>query len=196
MAEETGEEKSISSELSRLGKQVADAINTAWQSEDRKKLQSEVTSGLDSFGAQVSDAMRKASESDAATQIRDQTEKVSQIRQKMSRERSARVDCRTWGAQQGWKLVERLEVTPQPLHQRPNGGSLEDGEDAAGPEAFSPANRPRICRGEDNRIGSRAGSVILGGFRRLGSSAFLARSVVLRDCEIVPLPETSRRRSR
>jgi hypothetical protein len=76
MSEGNAEEKSISSELARLGKQVADAISQAWESEDRRKLQAEVTVGLETFGDQVSDAMRKASESDAANQLRDETEKV------------------------------------------------------------------------------------------------------------------------
>jgi len=117
MTEETGEEKSISSELARLGKQVADAINVAWQSEDRKKLQAEVTSGLDSFGAQVSDAMRKASESDAATQIRDETEKVVvQIRESdvTGEVRKGLIAGLEVLNRELGKLVERLEVTPQP----------------------------------------------------------------------------------
>ena len=117
MAEETGEEKSISSELARLGKQVADAINVAWQSEDRKKLQAEVTSGLDSFGAQVSDAMRKASESDAAAQIRDETEKVvAQIRESdvTGEVRKGLISGLAVLNRELGKLVERLEVTPPP----------------------------------------------------------------------------------
>ena len=117
MSEGTGEEKAISSELSRLGKQVAEAISMAWESEDRKKVQAEVTTGLQSFGAQVSDAMRKASESDAATQIRDETEKVvAQIRQSdvTGEVRKGLIAGLEVLNRELGRLVERLEAAPQP----------------------------------------------------------------------------------
>jgi molecular chaperone GrpE (heat shock protein) len=117
MSEGTREEKSISSELTRLGKQVADAINLAWESEDRKKLQAEITTGLESFGVQVGDAMRKASESDAATQIRDQTDKVvAQVRQSdvTGEVRKGLIAGLEVLNKELGKLVERLEVEPQP----------------------------------------------------------------------------------
>ena len=117
MSEGTREEKSISSELTRLGKQVADAINLAWESEDRKKLQTEITTGLESFGVQVSDAMRKASESEAATQIRDQTEKVViQVRQSdvTGEVRKGLIAGLEVLNKELGKLVERLEAEPQP----------------------------------------------------------------------------------
>jgi len=138
MAEETAEEKSISSELARLGKQVAEAINVAWQSEDRKKLQAEVTSGLDSFGAQVSEAMRKASESEAATQIRDETEKVvAQIREGdvTAEVRKGLIAGLGVLNRELGKLVERLEVTPQPSEPpaSESDGSAETAEAVAEP---------------------------------------------------------------
>jgi hypothetical protein len=130
MAEDTTEEKSISNELSKLGKQGADAINAAWESEDRKKLQADVTVGLESFGDQVSDAMRKASESEAARQLRDQTEKiVSEVRQsdvtgEMRRGLIAGLEVlnRELG-----RLVERLETPP-------SAGATGTGEPAEPPE--------------------------------------------------------------
>lgn len=149
MAEETGGEKGISSELSRLGKQVADAINVAWQSEDRKKLQAEVTSGLDSFGAQVSEAMRKASESDAATQIRDETEKVVvQIRESdvTAEIRKGLIAGLEVLNRELGKLVERLEVTPQPSAPpaTESAGPAEPGEAATErAEGSNPPAEPR-----------------------------------------------------
>jgi signal recognition particle GTPase len=116
MTEETGDVKSISGELTRLGKQVADAINKAWESEDRKKLQAEVTTGLESFGTQVSDAMRKASESEAANQIRDQTEKVvTQVRESdvTAEVRKGLISGLEVLNRELGRLVERLEVPAQ-----------------------------------------------------------------------------------
>ena len=47
------EGRSITEELGKLGKQMADAIKAAWESEDRKKLQAEILDGLQKFGDEV-----------------------------------------------------------------------------------------------------------------------------------------------
>lgn len=117
MAEGTGEEKSVSGELSRLGRQVAEAIGTAWESEDRKRLQTEVTQGLENFGNEVSEALRKASESDAARQVREQTEDViTQIREgDVSEQVRKGLISGLAAINEGLgKLLERLEKPSQP----------------------------------------------------------------------------------
>jgi hypothetical protein len=142
MAEGTGEEKSISSELSRLGKQVADAINAAWASEDRKKLQADVTTGLESFGDQVSDAMRKASESEAARQVRDQTEKVvAQVREGdvTGEVRKGLIAGLEVLNRELGKLVERLE-TPLPAESAGPVEPVDTGTEPA--EASNPSSEP------------------------------------------------------
>ena len=138
MSEGNTEEKSISSELARLGKQVAEAISQAWEGEDRKKLQAEVTAGLETFGEQVSDAMRKASESDAANQIRDQTENVvARVRESdvTAEVRKGLISGLEILNRELGKLVERLEVEPQP--------SAPPAAESAGPaEPAEPATEP------------------------------------------------------
>ena len=139
MSEGSGEEKTISSELSRLGQQVAEAINKAWESEDRKKLQSEVTTGLESFGSQVSEALRKASDSEAASQIRDQTDKVvTQVRQSdvTGEVRKGLIAGLEVLNRELGKLVERLEVPPQESAppEADSGGAAEPVEPPADPE--------------------------------------------------------------
>lgn len=140
MSEGNTEEKSISSELARLGKQVADAISQAWESEDRKKLQAEVTVGLETFGDQVSEAMRKASESDAANQLRDETEKVvARVRESdvTAEVRKGLISGLEVLNRELGKLVERLEVEPQPSAPpaAESAGPVEPPESAASPEA-------------------------------------------------------------
>jgi hypothetical protein len=138
MSEGNTEEKSISSELARLGKQVAEAISQAWEGEDRKKLQAEVTAGLETFGDQVSDAMRKASESDAANQIRDQTESVvARVRESdvTAEVRKGLISGLEILNRELGRLVERLEVEPQP--------SAPPAAESAGPaEPAEPATEP------------------------------------------------------
>lgn len=76
MSEEQKPERNIADELSKLGKQVANAIKAAWESEDRKKLQTEITEGVQNFGKEVSEAVNKATESETAKELREKAEKV------------------------------------------------------------------------------------------------------------------------
>ncbi len=76
MSEGSQPEKSIVQEFSLFGKQVAEAIRAAWESEDRKKLQAELAEGLQRFETEVNQALDKAGQSDAAKQLREQADKV------------------------------------------------------------------------------------------------------------------------
>jgi len=71
------EGRTITDELSKLGKQMADAIKAAWESDDRKKLQAEITEGLQKFGDEVAEALDKAGQSDTAKELRVKAEKVT-----------------------------------------------------------------------------------------------------------------------
>ena len=76
MTEEQRPERNIADELSKLGKQMADAIKGGWESEDRVRLQSEISEGLQKLGDEVGEAMRRASSSETAQHLRTQAEKV------------------------------------------------------------------------------------------------------------------------
>ena len=71
------EGRSITEELSKLGKQMADAIKAAWESDDRKKLQAEILDGLQKFGDEVTVALDKAGKSETAQDLRVKAEKVA-----------------------------------------------------------------------------------------------------------------------
>jgi flagellar motility protein MotE (MotC chaperone) len=138
MAETPQGEKSISQEFNRLGKQVADAIHAAWESEDRKKLQDELTEGLQSFEAQVDEALKKAMQSDTAKQLQQQTEKVvTQVRESgVSEEvRKGLIGGLEVVNKELGKLVEKLE---------PKGAAQASGEAVKpdGPESPPPAAPP------------------------------------------------------
>jgi len=117
MSEEKRAERNIADELNKLGKQVADAIKAAWESEDRQKLQTEITEGLQQFGNQVTEAAQKAGESSTAKQLREQAEKVvTEVRE------SDIVDDVRKGLLTGLdalnkelgKLLEKLEAKQEP----------------------------------------------------------------------------------
>lgn len=77
MAEEKPTTSTITEELSKMGKLVAQAAQAAWESEERKKLEAEVTEGLRKISEELAQAARKAAESDAAKQLKTQAEKLA-----------------------------------------------------------------------------------------------------------------------
>ncbi len=111
------EGRTITDELGKLGKQMADAIKAAWESDDRKKLQAEITEGLQKFGDEVAEALDKAGQSDTAKDLRVKAEKVSAD----MREKGVVEDVRK-GIISGLdalnkelgKLVEKLEPKAKP----------------------------------------------------------------------------------
>ncbi len=77
MSEEQKVEKNIADELGKLGKQAADTIKAAWESDDRKRIQSELTEGLQKFGNDISQAVQKVSEGEQAKDLKVKAEKVA-----------------------------------------------------------------------------------------------------------------------
>jgi hypothetical protein len=71
------ENRSIVDELSKLGQQMAYAIKTAWESDDRRKLQAEILDGLQKFGEEVTEALDKAGKSETAQDLRVKAERVA-----------------------------------------------------------------------------------------------------------------------
>lgn len=67
----------IAEELNKMGKLLVQAVQAAWESEERKKLEAELTEGLRKISDEVTAAAKKANESDAAKQIKVQAEKIA-----------------------------------------------------------------------------------------------------------------------
>jgi hypothetical protein len=115
MSEEPKVERSIADELGKLGQQMASAAKAAWESDDRKKLQSELTQGIEKFSQELSTTLEKATESEQAKELRVKAERV------VEEVRSADViDEIRKGILTGLevlnrelgKLVEKLDATP------------------------------------------------------------------------------------
>ena len=113
MSEEQKTESTIVEELNKLGQQVADTIRAAWESDDRVKLQDEISEGMKQFGDQISEAVDKASDSETAKQLRERAEQVvedvreSDVTEDIRKGLLAGLDAinRELG-----KLLERLDV--------------------------------------------------------------------------------------
>jgi hypothetical protein len=111
------EGRSITEELGKLGKQMADAIKAAWESEDRRKLQTEILDGLQKFGDEVTVALDKAGKSETAQDLRVKAEKVAvDVRASAVAEdvRKGIISGLDVLNAEMTKLVEKLEPKPAP----------------------------------------------------------------------------------
>jgi hypothetical protein len=77
MTQEPRPSTNLSDELTRLVNQVTEAARLAWESEERKRVQTEITKGLKKASIQVDEAVRRASESKTAKKVRMQAEQVA-----------------------------------------------------------------------------------------------------------------------
>jgi hypothetical protein len=130
------EGRTITDELSKLGKQMADAIKAAWESDDRKKLQTEIVEGLQKFGDEVTEALDKAGQTDTAKELRVKAEKVtvdvreSGVVEEVRRGIISGLDVIN---KELGKLVEKLETKTQPADEAPD--AAEAPAEPAAPEA-------------------------------------------------------------
>lgn len=62
----------IVEELKRLGRQFAETIETAWQGEERQRIETQVREGVKSFVGEVDNVIREARESDPVGKMRSE----------------------------------------------------------------------------------------------------------------------------
>jgi hypothetical protein len=113
--EESTTQRSIADELAKLGVQLTAAAKTAWDSEERKRLQAEITTGMQKFGQELSTAVTKASESDQAKEFKTKAAKVAEDVQNTDVVEEVRkgllVGLEAINRELG-KMLERLESKP------------------------------------------------------------------------------------
>jgi hypothetical protein len=68
----------IGDQLNELGKNLLDALQSVWQSEERRKLQKEIEDGLASLGASLSQASKDFSNSPAGKAIKEDVEDLQE----------------------------------------------------------------------------------------------------------------------
>ncbi len=115
VVEEPQAERSIADELAKLGQQLATAAQKAWDSDERRRLQTEITTGVQRFGQELSGAVNKAAESDQAKELRTRATKVADDMQKTDVIEEVRkgllVGLEAINRELG-KLLERMESKP------------------------------------------------------------------------------------
>lgn len=76
MGENTGPEENLADEFRNLGKNIVDAVHTAWERPERKKLQEDIEKGLSEFGSAIRQEADKFSESPTSQRIKSDAEKI------------------------------------------------------------------------------------------------------------------------
>ena len=61
----------IAEELNKMGKLLVQAVQAAWESEERKKLEAELTEGLRKISDEVTAAAKKAQAEKIATEVKE-----------------------------------------------------------------------------------------------------------------------------
>jgi len=116
---ETG--RDFGEELKNLGKQFADTVQTAWNSEERQRVESEIRSGVKSFVAEVDKAIKEAKQSQAAAKVK---EEASEIKTKVEtgdfgkKARDGLVQGLQWLSEELGKLAEQFapaEKSPEDI---------------------------------------------------------------------------------
>lgn len=67
-------------EMKNLGRQFADALRTAWNSQERQKLETEVREGLDMFVSELEKGFRELRDGQAAQKAKQE---ASQVKEKL-----------------------------------------------------------------------------------------------------------------
>lgn len=73
---EASEGVDIAEELKGLGRQFAETLQSAWNSEERQKFESDIRQGMRSFADEVDKVIREARESETGQRIREETSEV------------------------------------------------------------------------------------------------------------------------
>ncbi len=108
---ESGIDNDIVEELKNLGRQFAETIETAWQGEERQRIESQVREGVKSFVDEVDNVIREARESDAVDKIRTEAVEMKERVETGEFSRKARsgiVQGLGWLSEELSKLADQL----------------------------------------------------------------------------------------
>jgi uncharacterized protein (DUF2267 family) len=67
----------LAAEFAELGKKIRTTIETAWTSDERKKIQAEIRDGLDRFVKEVDEAFKSARASDTGKKVEAEVKRVA-----------------------------------------------------------------------------------------------------------------------
>ena len=112
------ETTNIADELRDLGKQFAETIQTAWNSEQRVKIEADLREGLKNFGEELNNMFNKAKESDTGQRVREEAAKVdaSDTAQKVKQVVAQGIQ---WLSDELAKLSEKMDAAEEVKEKEP-----------------------------------------------------------------------------
>ena len=121
-------DEDVSEALRDLGRLLAETIETAWNSQERRKFEEEVREGIEEFAGEVGKLFREARESRPAKKVKEEAEEVKDRVEKGELPRKARggiVEGLQWLSNELARLAEQFS----PPEMEPE--SAEDAETTA-----------------------------------------------------------------
>jgi ATP:corrinoid adenosyltransferase len=76
MEENTQPEDNLADEFRNLGKNIIDAVHTAWERPERQRLQEDIEKGLSEFSASIRQEADKFNESPTSQRMKSDAEKI------------------------------------------------------------------------------------------------------------------------
>ena len=110
----------VADELKRLGRQFAETLQTAWNSEERIRIENEVREGVKSFVGEVDRVFQEAKDSPAAGKVR---EEASEIKDRVeasdigNKARSGFVQGLQWMSEELGKLATKFTPPEKPVDE-------------------------------------------------------------------------------
>lgn len=113
------EKQDVVAELKGLGRQFAETLEKAWNSEERQRFETQVREGVQSFVKEVDNVIREAKQSPAAEKVRGEAVEIRERVETGEFSRKARVSLvqgLSWLSEELAKLAEQFapaEKTPE-----------------------------------------------------------------------------------
>lgn len=104
----------VANELRDLGRQVADTLRTAWNSQERQKLEVEIREGVKSFVDELDKMIREAKESPAAHKIKEEATQAKTRIESSDVGQKAKVSLVNglhWLSEEIGKLADQFTIT-------------------------------------------------------------------------------------
>jgi len=127
-AEEKKKEPDVAEALRDLGRQFAETMQAAWNSQERRELEAEVREGVQYFSEEVQRVFKDAKESPAAKRVKEEAEEVRtrvESGEVTHRARSGFVEGLHWLSQELEKLAQQFSP---PQKEAPEAGEAEEEE--------------------------------------------------------------------
>lgn len=131
-AEEQKQEPDVSEALRDLGRQFAETMEAAWNSQERRELESEVREGVKHFSEEVQRVFREAKESPAAKRVKVEAEDVrSRVESGdvTHKARSGFVEGLRWLSQELEKLAQQFSPPQKEAPDAEMGDAEEEATD-------------------------------------------------------------------